>query len=263
MASRRALATALVSAAFGLAACADQQIDFQEQPTLETLPRFEAMLAAAGPDPQHLPFLEREYIARVATRVGELQYRQVEVLPECESKRVRRELPSTQCDVIEYTDLKSCRRYVALKRYLAKTDKLPDYQRSTQDSIQSVARINLTRYELYQDYQAALESGTKAGLEAFIARYGLHKDAATLMFPEPCELTEVKDLWESFVVREAELRERRLRDSGDADWLDRAIESWKKAVSELPFGVTREKALNRQRALELEKIDPDLERKTS
>jgi len=256
-------AAALAGAAVLLSACVLDKLNYEAQPTVESLDHYEAQLAAAGNDVNHLPFLEREYLARVSTRVGELRYREISALPECRSVRVKRDLPDNHCHVIEFKDLGQCRRYAKLKDFVLKSGELPEYQKAARSAMINVARIGIVRYGLFQDYTAAMQSGTRKGLEVFIDRYGLHKDAATLMFPEPCELSDAKNLWESLVVREADLAERKLRDSGDKDWLKKAIETWKEAVDTLPFGVTREKALNRQRELELQIDEPAEENRSS
>jgi len=253
----------LAGAAALLSACSLEKLNYQAQPTVENLAHYESVLAAAGDDVSHLPFLKREYLARVATRVGELRYREVSALPECESVKVKRELPSNHCHVVEFKNLGQCRRYGKLKDFVAASGALPEYQKAARSAMINVARIGVVRYGLYQDYQGAMQSGTRKGLEAFMDRYGLHKDAANLMFPEPCELSEVKNLWENLVVREADLKERQLKASGAKDWQLQAIEAWKEAVETLPFGVTREKALNRQRELELEVDDPEEEQQPS
>ena len=101
------------------------------------------------------------------------------------------------------------------------------------------------------------------GLETFIERYGLHKEAATLLFPEPCELTEAKELRDKLIFSEAELAERQFKESGADDWRGKAIEAWRDAIDRLPFGVIREKALNRQRELEFEEEEANPEEKSS
>ena len=249
--------------AMALAACRLDYINFQDQPTPETVGAYESLLSNAGGDISRLPFMEREYLTRVATRIGELRYQEISALPECESMRVKRDIGSGTCQIIEYKNLGQCGRYAKLKTYVTDSGDLPDYQKAARSAMISVARIGIIRYGLYEDYRMAMQSGTLKGLEAFIDRYGLHQQAATLLFPEPCELTEAKELRDKLIFGEAERAERQFKEAGGEDWRTQAIAAWRDAIGKLPFGVIREKALNRQRELEFEEDEANPEEKSS